>query len=175
MALTAAAHHSAEKMAASGTNSGGRAQTTVSTGRPRVLEEPEPPLVCELAACLRSLGAPSPSLPQLAAAASDALDDSALRFLTALAFRKRKEEDDEATQKLKDEARLEKLEEEFEVLVAIGPERLSSRQDARLTTVMRERAEVYKRMSEAAASSSRPAKEKRRRKKRRRKRTRSRS
>ena len=177
MAVTAAAHHSAEKMAASGTNSGLRAQTTVSTWRPDVLEEPEPPLVSERAACPRSLGAPSPSLPQLAAAASDAVDDSALRFLTALAFRLRKEEGDEARrQKMKDEARLEKLEEEFEVLVAIGPERLSSRQDAWLTTVMRERAEISKRMREAAASSSRPAKEKRRRRnKRRRKRTRSRS
>ena len=125
MALTAAAHHSAEKMAASGTNSGVRAQKTV---RPGVLEEPQPPLVCERAASRRSLGAPSASLPQLAAAASDALDDSALRFLAALACRQRKEAEDEARrQKLKDEARMEKLEGEFEVLVAIGPERLSSR------------------------------------------------
>ena len=67
MALTAGAHHSAEKVAAGGTNSGLRAQTTVSAGRLGVLEEPEPPLLCERAACPRSLGA-----PQLAAAASGA-------------------------------------------------------------------------------------------------------
>ena len=42
MALNAAAHHSAEKVAAGEKNSGLRAQTSFSAGRPGVLEEPEP-------------------------------------------------------------------------------------------------------------------------------------
>ena len=42
MALNAAAHHSAEKVAAGETNSSLRAQTTCSAGRPGGPEDPEP-------------------------------------------------------------------------------------------------------------------------------------
>ena len=126
--------------------------------RPGVLEELVPSVGLERVVCPCSK-APSLALPSLAAPASDALDDSALHILTAAALRKRKDEEEEKEeearrQKLKDEVRVEKLEEEFQVLMAT--ERLSSQQDARLNAVMRERGEVRRRMRKTAASSSHP-------------------
>ena len=107
MALTAAAHHSAGKVAAGGTYSGPRAQTTVSAGLPGVLQEPEPPLVCERAVCPRSLGVPLPSLPQLSG--SDALDASALSFLVAKALEAQEEEKQRKEKEKENEVEVLKL------------------------------------------------------------------
>ena len=53
-------------------------------------EVAEPQVACERAACPRSVGAPSPSLPRLSG--SDALDASALSFLVAKALEAQAEE-----------------------------------------------------------------------------------
>ena len=99
MALNAAAHHSAEKVAAGEKNSGLRAQTSFSAGRPGVLQEPERQggAVTDgyVAAPVTSL-----AVPLLAGAAGEVVDSSALRFLTAKALEAKRKEEQEEFQEL---------------------------------------------------------------------------
>ena len=72
-----------------------REQKTASSGRrPGVLKEPEPPVVVEHAACPCS-GAPLLVVPSLAAAESDGVDGTSLKYLLKLALQKEKEEEKE--------------------------------------------------------------------------------
>ena len=91
MALTAAAHHSAGKVAAGETYSGPRAQTTVSAGpRPAAMKEPE--LLVGWSGALQCPGAGVPSLamPLLAGVAGEAVDDTALSYLLQQSFSEKK-------------------------------------------------------------------------------------
>ena len=95
MALTTAAHHSAEKVAADVKDAGLRAQTMVSAGqRPGVLTEPEPQ---GGAVTVGYVAAPVPSLAVqlLAGAAGEAVDSSSLRFLLQQSLAVKKEEEEE--------------------------------------------------------------------------------
>ena len=66
-------------------------------------------------------------------------------LLRAELKKKKEEEEEERKQVLADEALDEKLDAEMDVLMAIGSERLTSRQHARLSAVLRERAELVER------------------------------
>ena len=72
MALNAAAHHSAAKLAAGEEYSGLRAQTTFSAGRPGVLTEPEPQVG---AVTVGYVAAPVPLVSSPILAGGDATDD----------------------------------------------------------------------------------------------------
>ena len=102
MALNAAAHHSAEKVAAGQKNSGLRAQTSFSAGRPGVLKDPAP----QGAATVGYVAAPGPLLavPLLAGAAGEAVDARTFRFLLALSLVVKKEEEDLEEKKRKEQA-----------------------------------------------------------------------
>ena len=96
----------------------------------------------ELCAAQRGLKPPSPGVlslatPLLAGQATEGMDSATLQFLTASALRRTKEE--ERKQELDDEALDNKLEAEFDALMA------TSRQEARLSAVLRERAELIER------------------------------
>ena len=93
MALTTAAHHSAEKVAADVKNAGLRAQTMVSAGaRPGVLKDPAP----QGAVTVGYVAAPVPFLssPMLADAAAEAVDARTLKYLLKAALRRREEEEE---------------------------------------------------------------------------------
>ena len=91
MALTAAAHHSAQKVAAGVTNSGLRAQTMVSAGRTGPLEEPQQQV---RAATVGYVAAAALLLVQTVLGGGDTLDTAAVQFLLAqtLLVRLREEE-----------------------------------------------------------------------------------
>ena len=94
MALTTAAHHSAEKVAADVKNAGLRAQTMVSAGaRLGVLKDPAPQGVVTVG----YVAAPVPFLssPLLADAAAEAVDARTLKYLLKAALRRREEEEEE--------------------------------------------------------------------------------
>ena len=95
MALNAAVHHSAVKVAAGDLNSGLRAQTTFSAGaRPGVLKDPAP----QGAVTVGYVAAPGPLLaaPLLASTAGEAVDNAALSFLLqqSLAAQQKEEEEE---------------------------------------------------------------------------------
>ena len=79
MALNAAAHHSAEKVAAGEKNSGLRAQTSFSAARPGVLKDPAP----QGAVTVGYVAAPGPLLctPLLADTAADTVDARTVKYL----------------------------------------------------------------------------------------------
>ena len=94
MALTTAAHHSAEKVAADVKNAGLRAQTMVSAGAwSGVLKDPAP----QGAVTVGYVAAPVPFLssPMLADAAAEAVDARTLKYLLKCALRRREEEEEE--------------------------------------------------------------------------------
>ena len=92
MALTTAAHHSAEKVAADVKDAGLRAQTMVSAGqRPGALTEPEP----QGAVTVGYVAAPGPLLEVSSMAGGDSVDGTALRFLVKKALERQKEEEEE--------------------------------------------------------------------------------
>ena len=78
---------------------------------------------------------------------ADGVDDTAVKYLLRAELKKKKkeEEEEERKQVLADEALDEKLDAEMDALMAIGPERLTSRQQTRLSAVLRERAELVER------------------------------
>ena len=93
IALAEALHHSAPKVRAEPYNAPQSQMTARAAGtRPGGLQDPEPQ---GRAVTVGNVAAPVPSLagPLLAGAASEAVDSSSLRFLTAAALRKLKEEE----------------------------------------------------------------------------------
>ena len=80
------------------------------------------------------------------------MDSATLRFLTASALRRKKEEEEERMQELEDEALDDKLEAELDALMAIGFERLTSRQEARLLAVQQERVDLIERRKRRRAA-----------------------
>ena len=81
-----------------------RGQSPASPGgrRPGVLKEPKPPVVVEHAACPCS-GAPLLVVPSLAAAESDGVDGTSLKYLLKVSLRQRqKEEEEEVMEKKKE-------------------------------------------------------------------------
>ena len=105
MALNAAAHHhSAEKVAACQKNSGLRAQTSFSAGRPGVLEEPEPR---GGAVTDGYVAAPGPLLEVSSMVKGERIDDTALRFLVKKALERQREEEKVQRRKAKEERKLE--------------------------------------------------------------------
>ena len=100
MALYAAAHHSAVKVAAGGKDSGLQTQTTFSAGRPGVLTEPEPQ---GSGSHGRVRGCPGAVAGRAAAgAAGEAVDSSSLRYLTAATLRQREEEERQELEELEE-------------------------------------------------------------------------
>ena len=94
---------------------------------------------------------------------ADGVDDTAVKFLfrAELKKKKKKKEDEERQQELADEALDEKLGAEMDALMAIGPERLTSRQQARLSAVLRERAELVERRKKRGTMRKRKKRSKR--------------
>ena len=91
-------------------------------------------------------GAPLLAVSSLRGA--DGVDGTAVKFLLRAELKKKEEEEEEEEerkQELADEALDEKLDAEMDAPVAIGPERLTSRQNARLSAILRERAELIER------------------------------
>ena len=97
MALNAAAHHSAEKVAAGEKNSGLRAQTSFSAVRPGVLKDPAP----QGAVTVGYVAAPGPLLctPLLADTAADTVDARTVKYLLHAALKEKKEEEKEERRK----------------------------------------------------------------------------
>ena len=87
-------------------------------------------------------GAPLLAVSSLRGA--DGVDDTAVKYLLRGELKKKKEEE-ERKQELADEALDDKLDAEMDALMSIGSERLTSLQNARLTALMRERAELVER------------------------------
>ena len=87
------------------------------------------------------VAAPRPllSTPLLADTAAEIVDARMAKFLLQAALKTKEEEEEERKQELAEEALDDKLDAESDALMAIGPERVSSRQDARLSAVLRER------------------------------------
>ena len=101
MVLSAALHHSAQ-VGADVLYAARRSQKTDRTAgrRPGVLKEPVPPVVVEHAACPCS-GAPLLVVPSLAAAESDGVDGTSLKYLLKLALQMKGEEEKEKEEKRK--------------------------------------------------------------------------
>ena len=91
MALSAAAHLSFDKVAAGEKNSGPRAQTTFSAGRPGVLTEPESQGEA-FTVCYVPAPVPLLAVPLLAGAAGEAVDARTLSFLLARSLAEKEEE-----------------------------------------------------------------------------------
>ena len=91
------------------------------------------------------MAARAPLLAVSSLRGADGVDDTAVKFLLRAELKKKKKEEEERKQVLADEALDEKLDAEMDALMAIGPERLTSRQQARLSAVLRERAELVER------------------------------
>ena len=110
--------------------------------RPGLPPEPEPQ---GAAATVGYVAAGAPLLAVSSLRGAEGVDDTAVQFLLRAELKKKKEEDEERQQELADEALDDMLEAELDALLAIDPERLTSRQDARLSAVLRERAELVER------------------------------
>ena len=110
MVLSAALHHSAQ-VGADVLYAAPRSQKTDRTTgrRPGVLKEPVPPVVVEHAACPCS-GALLLVVPSLAAAESDGVDGTSVKYFLKLALQKKKEEEKE------EKKRKEEYEERMSVL-----------------------------------------------------------
>ena len=114
MELAAALHHSAGPV----TNDAVRSQKTVSSRGVRlgVLQDPAPQLAVEHAACPCS-GAPLLVVPSLAAAESDSVDGTSLKYLLKLALQKKKEEE---VRKKREEEQRQVMEEEKKAKKALA-------------------------------------------------------
>ena len=86
---------------------------------------------------------PAPLLAVSSLRGADGVDDTAVKYLLRAELKKKKEEEEERKQELADEVLDDKLEAEFDALMAIG--HLTSRQEARLSAVVRERLELVER------------------------------
>ena len=95
MALNAAVHHSAVKVAAGEKNSGLRAQTTFSAGRPGVLKDPAP----QGAVTVGYVAAPGPLLVVASLAGGDGVDATTVSYLLSVALAKKKEEEEKEKEK----------------------------------------------------------------------------
>ena len=69
---------------------------------------------------------------------ADGVDDTAIKYLLRAELLLKKKEEEERKQELADEALDDKLDAEMDALMAIGLERLTSRQQARLSVIIRE-------------------------------------
>ena len=98
MALNAAAHHSAEKVAAGEKNSGLRAQMSFSAARPGVLKDPAP----QGAVTVGYVAAPGPLLVVASLAGGDEVDATTVSYLLKAALVKKKEEDERKVQERKE-------------------------------------------------------------------------
>ena len=137
--LAAALHHSRD--VGPGTHVGLRAQKTGSSGgrRPGVLKEPEPPVVVEHAACPCS-GAPLLVVPSLAAAESDCVDGTSLKYLLKLALKEREEEVERMRREEEEAARSELIS-----LIRVPQEHRTADQVRRITAASRILATAHKR------------------------------
>ena len=81
---------------------------------------------------------------------ADGVDDTAVKYL--LRAELEKEEEEERKQELADKALDDKLDAEFDALMAIGPERLTSRQEARLRATQQERLDLIERRKRRRAA-----------------------
>ena len=107
-ALTAVTHHSAEKVVAGETNSGPRAQKTVSEGRrPGVLKDPRPPWVEAVTVGYVAASVPSLGVPRLQG--EDGVD--AHRFLVWDALKTREQVEAAKRASLKKQRKAEALKE----------------------------------------------------------------
>ena len=105
-------------------------------------------------------GAPLLAVSSLRGA--DGVDDTAVKYLlrAELMLKKEEEEEEERKQELADEALDDKLDAEMDALLAI--ERLTSRQQARLSVIIRERAELVERRKKRRTMRKRKKRRKRR-------------
>ena len=123
MALNAAAHHSAAKVAAGEEYSGLGAQTTFSAGRPGVLTEPEPQVG---AVTVGYVAAPVPLVSSPILAGGDATDDVTVAFLVAAALEEKKDEEEKARvrrqrEAAEHEARMRELDRRVQNDVPLSP------------------------------------------------------
>ena len=122
--------------------------------RPRLPPEPEPQ---------GGAAAEVPLLVMASLAGGDAVDATTVSYLLKVALVKKREEEEKRRVKkeqAEDEALEDKLEAEEDALLAIG--RLTSRQEARLSAVLRERVEVTERMKRRRATMKKRKKRKKR-------------
>ena len=94
---------------------------------------------------------------------ADGVDDTAVKYLLRAELKKKKEEEEEERkQELADGALDDKLEAEFDALMAIFPERLTSRQEARLRAIQQERLDLieWRKRRRAARKSKKRRKKK---------------
>ena len=89
------------------------------------------------------MAAAAPLLAVSSLRGADGVDDTAVKYLLRAELKKEEEEEEERKQELADEVLDDKLEAEFDALMAIG--HLTSRQEARLSAVVRERLELVER------------------------------
>ena len=179
MELAVATHHSSPRGGWPGaTHDALRGQTKASSGRrPGVLKQPEPPVVVEHAACPCS-GAPLLVVPSLAAAESDGVDGTSLKYLLKLALQKKKEE--EVRKKREEEQRQVMEEENAKKALAAWTARQKAVTDemhallgvSRLTPAQREREVALSRELDVIDAAMPPSHSMRRKRKKRRKRTR---
>ena len=139
MELAAALHHSRD--GGRETHYGLRAPKTASSGgrRPGVLEEPEPPVVVEHAACPCS-GAPLLVVPSLAAAESDGVDGTSLKYLLKLALKENEKEEERMRREEEAAARSELIS-----LIRVPQEHRTADQERRITDVSRILSAAHKR------------------------------
>ena len=137
--------HKRQEEAGSETYYAPRRPKTLPPGmRPAPPSEVARPQVVAATGGYVAAGAPLLAVSSLRGA--DGVDDTAVQFLLRAELKKKKEEEeDERKQELADEELDEKLDAEMDALMAVGPERLTSRQNARLSAILRERAELIER------------------------------
>ena len=158
MALTSAAHHSSEKVAADVKDAGLRAQTMVSAGqRPGVLTEPESQ---EGAVTVGYVAAPGPLLVVASLAGGDEVDATTVSYLLKAALMVKKYEEEE-----KERKRLERrqvLLNEFFALADVPLQHRSPQQVSRLEALAKTLDD------ELAAHPSQPSRRKRKKKRKKR-------
>ena len=162
MALATVMHHSIKVHTENGAP---RSQTTATRARegevheqhdgPRAQKRPlpgtrpaPPSEVTEPQGAAATGGYVAAGAPLLAVSSlrgADGVDDTAVKFLLRAELKMKEEEEEEEERKLElaDEVLDDKLEAEFDALMATG--HLTSRQEARLSAVMRERLELIER------------------------------
>ena len=142
MALTTAAHHSAEKVAADVKDAGLRAQKTVSAGaRPGVLKDPAP----QGAVTVGYVAAPVPTLALsvLAGSAGEAVDDRSLRFLLGRSLAETKEEEEKKAKEKEEE--LDQARRELRTLLAVPEPRRTAEQETQVRACRSVLGAAYKR------------------------------
>ena len=148
MALVAAAHHSAQYGAPRSQRTATRAreeawsETYHAPRGPKTLPpwmRPTPPSEVAgpqvVAATVGQVAAWAPLLAVSSLRGADGVNDTTVKFLLRAELKEQKEEEveEERKQELVDEALDDKLDAEMDALMAIGPERLTSRHNARFS------------------------------------------